>query len=581
MRHSLITLGLLFITTVPDLSAGAIKDNYPEFPRVEDPNSKILIITDEAQLNRENSIVNAIKLYNLLGHFNTTVNIISSDQYTSGEIKKHHVIFYLGNYIHNKPNKELIKDIRGTNRTIVCMKGGIESFLNFKGAENKFGFSVAGYDSSGSFNEVRHENNVFARGKGTIVLIKISNPAKVKVIATTYSKIKSNEVPYIVKSDNLYYIADVPLENITYNDRYLLFADLLHDFTGENHPENHQAIVRIEDVTPLRDPQNLRKIADILFERHIPFVVGVVPFFVDPTEKEYVRLSDRPALVSALKYCVEKGATIAMHGVTHQYKGESCIDFEFWDGSVNKPIADEKPAMVDNKIVNGIDECVKNGIYPLMWETPHYVASSDDYKSFSGYFGSVIERRSFMNNISYGQYFPYIIDKDFYGQKVYPEDLGYVPLLSKDSTELFVNSMINNAKVIHNMRDGIASFFFHTFVNTDYLKEMADKLCQTGFKFIDLRLQANIVKTNSIVILSGNQNYTINLDHAFLSEIYYNKEGAVEKRILSKKLITGAITKKISLNPDEYYIAIPIKKKPDTTTGKNQIIPHPVSQEHS
>jgi hypothetical protein len=141
--------------------------------------------------------------------------------------------------------------------------------------------------------------------------------------------------------------------------------------------------------------------------------------------------------------------------------------------------------------------------------------------------------------------------------------------------------MINNAKEIYTMRDGIASFFFHTFVNTDYLIEMADKISRLGFTFIDLRLQHNIVKDGNVVILTGNQAYTLNLNHDFLYEVYYSKEGIIEKKVLSKKPISGVINKKIILKPDEFYFAEPLKKIPDNTLGKNNKVAGSVSKVHS
>lgn len=207
-----------------------------------------------------------------------------------------------------------------------------------------------------------------------------------------------------------------------------------------------------------------------------------------------------------------------------------------------------------------------------MWETPHYAASIEDYKVFSEYFGSVVERRLLTDDYAYGQYFPYVIQKDIYGQKIYPENLGYVPILGKDSTELFINQMMDNAKAIYNVRDGYASFFFHPFVNTEYLKEIVDKLCNMGFSFTDLRQQPNIVKTKDVVILSGTQTYTMNLDHSFLYEVYYNKDGGIEKKVFSKKQFNGLVSRKINLKPDEFYLAEPmklnIKKEPERIKTK-------------
>jgi len=59
------------------------------------------------------------------------------------------------------------------------------------------------------------------------------------------------------------YIADSPFASATENDRYLLFADMLHDILHEQHEESHSALIRIEDVDPLQSPDQLRDIADI------------------------------------------------------------------------------------------------------------------------------------------------------------------------------------------------------------------------------------------------------------------------------------------------------------------------------
>ena len=65
-------------------------------------------------------------------------------------------------------------------------------------------------------------------------------------------------------------------------------------------------------------------------------------------------LSDKPDFVDAIKYMVKNGGTIVMHGVTHQYKGTTAVDFEFWDESTDKPIKDETAEGDAKKIEMGI-----------------------------------------------------------------------------------------------------------------------------------------------------------------------------------------------------------------------------------
>jgi uncharacterized protein YdaL len=300
--------------------------------------------------------------------------------------------------------------------------------------------------------------------------------------------------------------------------------------------------------------------------------VGIVPFYVNPEEGINVSLSDRPELVKAVRYCIKKGATIVLHGITHQYKGISALDYEFWDGETDKPIANQTPQEISKKIEAGINECTKNSIYPLLWETPHYAASIAAYQTISKYFSTSIERRMVGEDEDDGQFFPFLIAKDIYGQKIFPENLGYLPTFQqRDSFELCINQMIETAKAIYNVRDGYASFYFHTHLSsTDYLRQIVEGISSLGFSFVDLRQETNWVKTKDKIILSGSQSYTMNLDHSFLSEIYYDQHGEIKKYIISNRNFTGNISKRINLKPDEIYIAEPLKNPISVVSDRNK-----------
>ena len=82
-----------------------------------------------------------------------------------------------------------------------------------------------------------------------------------------------------------------------------------------------------------------------------------------------------------------------MHGVTHQYKGVTATDFEFWDASTNRPIKGQTADQIALKLETGIQEFMKNGLYPLIWETPHYTASFLLYQTVAKYFSTAMEQR--------------------------------------------------------------------------------------------------------------------------------------------------------------------------------------------
>jgi Uncharacterized protein conserved in bacteria (DUF2334). len=521
---------------------------------------KVLIITENAKDYNSAGLAEARILENLMGHFQTRVSIVDIANYQPNTINSYDVIFYLGVKREKDQTALFMKDAVNSAKTIVWMNSGLEGGKTSMYLRKKLGFGIDRLDTSGVFTLVRSGNHVFTRTNDAIYMPEILKGKGVVTIATAFSPDTKQQTPYMLRSGKFYYVADIPFVHITDNDRYLLFSDALHDIIGEKHQEEHGALVRIEDVIPTRDPDNLRAMADILYERHVPFLIGLVPFYIDPKDHIRISLSDRPELVEALKYCVSKGGTIVLHGVTHQYKGESAVDYEFWDASTNRPIKEETPEEIEHKIETGIDECAKNGIYPLMWETPHYTASMETYQVVSKYFGSAVERVITTNNNQYGQYFPYVIKSDVYGQKIYPEDLGYLPLIDdRDSTEHYIKYILNRAKTIRSVRDGYASFFFHSFLDPDYLRELVDGIKGLGFTFTDLRKESNWVKSKDMVILSGSQAYTMNVNHSFLEEVYYDKNGNIEKKEFSKGQVNGRVNKHISLKPDEFYLALPLQ----------------------
>ncbi|MCX8010293.1 MAG: DUF2334 domain-containing protein, partial [Ignavibacteria bacterium] len=265
-------------------------------------------------------------------------------------------------------------------------------------------------------------------------------------------------------------------------------------------------------------------------------------------------------MVDALKYMVRNGGTIVMHGITHQYKGVTGADFEFWDENTNSPIKEETIEGISKKIELGIQEFMKNGLYPLVWETPHYTASMKLYETIPKYFSTAMEQRLVIENFDYSQFFPYVINKDLYGQKIFPENLGFVPLdenieVSRDA----VKKIIEGAKVNLNVRDGFASCFFHEFLDISLLKELVEGIKSLGYEYLNVRDMNNWVKTKDRVIISGTCEYNINLDDQYLLEAHFDYNGELIDKKFSDKRIKGNISKLIKLKPGELYKAEPIE----------------------
>ncbi len=525
------------------------------------PLKKILVVFEGSDIPSNYARGHGRQIAELLGHFHTEVTIRAANDYKSGEVNNFDFTFFVGFSKKYNPPDKFLKDIYATSKTVVDMNTGLEYFSKNYDLKKKFGFTFVDFDTLSNFYLVKFKDKTLPKGEPNCNIIKITNPSLCHVVATAVSE-RQREVPYIISANNFWYIADFPLSYATENDRYLLFADMLHDLLGEPHAPSHTALIRIEDVDPLEDPVKLREIADYLYSQQIPFLVAIIPFYVDPAAGLRVSLSEKPEFVDAIHYMMEHGGTVVMHGVTHQYREQTATDFEFWDASINKPIKNDSREYVEKKLTAGIEECLKNGIYPLLWETPHYAASNLDYSVISKFFSSAIEQRLSMEDLDYSQYFPYVIEKDLYGQKIYPENLGFVPMDESAEKETeYVKKLIEYARANLIVRDGYASAFFHPFVKLEFLEQLVTGIQELGYTYADLRNDAHIVQLKNKAIVSGHGTVTLEFQDQYLRESYLNELGQIARREKSVERLNGKFERGITLSPEWIYIAEPTEYK--------------------
>ncbi len=523
-------------------------------------NDRVLIVYEGRDYAGNPAKGDALQLYQLLGHFDLQKTMVDADDYKVGECSKYDYLFFMGFTNDCQPPDKFLDDAYNYKGTLVWLNTGIIALNKRHSLEDRYGFAPVVLDSTTGYETVvaLDKNTKFTKGDHYLTLISITRRSEVEVMANA---IAPHHIvsPYAIHSGNLYYFGDSPFAYMGPTDRYLFFAEKLHDILHQEHAEFHSAIIRIEDVHPLENPNNIRKISDLLYSEGVPFLIAVVPFYIDPTDNERVSLSDKPDMVDALRYAEAHGATIVMHGDTHQYHGITASDFEFWDEAGNRPIKDDNASYVQQKLETGVEELMRNGVYPLAWETPHYGASDIDYGAIAKVFSTAIEQRIVMNDLDYSQFFPYLIKQDMYGQEIIPENLGYVPLGTSKQEEQAVKDIIDGARENLYVRDGYATAFIHPFMPLDLLKEIVDGIRDLGYTYIDLRDSTNSVKLPDRAIVSGGASFTLSIEDQYLKEITLDEHGERVNRDISSSRITGNISRSIELKPGWIYAAEPIE----------------------
>ncbi|MDZ7859372.1 MAG: DUF2334 domain-containing protein [Candidatus Krumholzibacteriota bacterium] len=490
----------------------------------------------------------AIQTGELLRHFKTRVELKPLDSYRKGMAENYDNVFYTGTDGSSVIPHSLIRDIMNRQSTFCWLGFNTDQIFSEPGISERTGFEFI-ESVQDSFVSVDYKGLSLEKKDPWTNVIEITDSLKCMVLATAVNRDQSRRVPYAVRSGRrFWFFADVPSAYAVEGGRFLVFADLLHDILNEDHQPSSLAMVRIEDTHPLSDPGRLKEIADFLHGRGVPFQVAFTPYYINPDENLHVSLSERPEFVSALKYMVRRGGALIMHGVTHQRFRETTTDYEFWDPVNDSPVQGQTSGIMYNRLEKGLKECWLNDLYPLAWETPHYAASQKFYSVVSEVFSLAMERRQAIDKSGTDQYLPYAIMPDRYGQILIPENLGYVPLEKQDAAQI-----LERAGKMEVVRDGVASFFFHSFVEPDVLKKIVKELQKRGSVFAGISSLPISVRTSSGVLVSKGDSVVLRPEYALGRETSLYFPGILKSRREINAVPGEKILKEISLTPEEMY----------------------------
>jgi uncharacterized protein YdaL len=528
---------LLVIVALALLGAGPARAGTPRAtPRRT--GKQALILYDGTSSNDREGVIGAAHIANLLGHFEFTGTQEAVEAYRPGEMARYDAVFVVVGGEERPLPAVVLKDAKAQRGTLIWLGYKLDRLFPADEAEKR-GVKVEGYLRESRFRKVKYKDVMLGKGTGDLARITIVDPARVQVMATAVDA-DGNEVPYAIHAGSIWAVGDQPFAYVDEQDRYIAFCDLLHDMLGVPHAVEHRAMVRLEDVTPEDDPALIRRAVDIFVSEGVPFQVGVVPIYRDPASSGEIQLSDRPEMVAAVEYAVRHGGSIVMHGVTHQYTGITPDDYEFWDAERNLKRTDDSKELVRNKLETGLDECFRNDLYPLAWETPHYAASTLDYGEIARVFSTINERPLTIEQQGTQQFFPYPT-RDVRGTLIVPENLGYIPLEKQDASMILAAARAELA-----VRDSVASMYVHDFVNPQAIRDAIVGVKALGYTFVSLRdfpcrvnTGGRLVETHGAAEAPGG---SLTLQQEYLRQFILTADGSHEQESYSSTRLSGTQT---------------------------------------
>jgi uncharacterized protein YdaL len=454
---------------------------------------------------------------NLVSHFNAwTAHPVG--QYTAGEINSYNAVVYVGSTYDEPVPVAFLDDVTASTKPVVWM---YDNIWQLTARDTTFtatrGYTWKGFDTA-AVAKVNYKGTALTRdtiNQSGIMDYAVSDATKATTLATAVRP-DGTTFPWAVRSGNLTYVGEIPFAYVNHDDRYLAFADLLYDALAPKATARHRALVRVEDVGPDADPAELRAVTDYLYSKKIPFSVAVYPRYRDPKgvqnngKAQDYTLASKPKVVAELKYMQSHGGTLIMHGYTHQYNavanpydGVSANDFEFYRAHVDAsnnviydgPVVEDSTAYVNGRVMAaGVTFAMAGLSVPSTFEFPHYAGSATDYAAINSIFGKRYDRGLYYPGLlsgtkadftrMSGQFFPYAV-RDIYGSNVVPENIGNIEPEPFNNHPARVSAdLITSAKNNLAIRDGMASFFYHPYLGTSYLKQTVEGIQGLGYTFV-------------------------------------------------------------------------------------------------
>jgi uncharacterized protein YdaL len=450
----------------------------------------------------DENVILANMMLNLAGHFDEPLDTVPVNDYRAEDMAAFDYVFYLGTHYHELP-AAFLDDVMAGDRPVFWMAGNAEQLFARPGAVEQFGFNVADYNDGSGCNRIDYKSRRMER-QGDLGFYETEVVGAPHIWATVSPAAQpAHTFPYCLSRASLFYLADVPFYYQYYDDRYLVLADLLHEFYETGVRPRKWALLRFEDLAPgVADVAVLRPLGEQLLAAGVRFSFSVTPIYMDPLglyhpPNTVFRFEDDPEFVTLVNEWIAAGHTLNMHGVTHQRGNTiSLYGYEFVLDDGMTPLACDSASWARWHVQQGLNEFRKQGWAPLVWETPHYAASHGDYHVFGESFAYYYDRpfvfplppdaapvfETALRPAS--QVIPYYVAHSALGMGLIPETLNYIDAATPGQSPA---EILDKAQRLTIVRDGVASFFYHAgYIPADQLREVVDGLLERDYTFVGL-----------------------------------------------------------------------------------------------
>lgn len=475
-RTAILLLALL------GLMAATGTSSYAATGLAGGPEPRVLIV----YTTKDGAKTDEVRMLDLvLGHFSTQLSYVTDEALARRDLNgKTHLVYYGG----------ITKELPSSTRE---MLQGFEGDMIVLGKNvEQLGDRYAFLQQNGqvSIQMVSKPQGIDPMPLEDSLLVEHVSLSQGEVLLEAWKGVYS--YPLMVQHDQAAYFSSA---NFT-SPLSIFVAEALHEVFRQPHHEGRQALLRLEDVHPFSNPQLVWEAGSYLADKGIPYVIALIPVYVNSETKEIVHLKEKPEMVKVLRELQNRGASIVLHGYMHHYRNsETGEGSEFWDIENNTFISkapdDETPLKkrhewasqadyeayqqslkqyeenyIQTRMESGIKELTELGLVPVAFEAPHYTMSQKGYEVMARHFSFVLGQIQFSDNDWRRMGGPPFVSKPafLHGMTLLPETVGYYDPASRTPLQ----DIKEKAEQVSFVRDGVIGMFFHPYLGVEPLKEM-------------------------------------------------------------------------------------------------------------
>lgn len=523
---------ILFILILPGFTYG--KSNTTKM--------NILVINSSDSLLNQSD---ARELEILLTHFSKNVELKHISEMLHVNLQEFTHIFYYGQH-KKKMEKEIVEKIDNFTGDVIFIGENSNQFTSYSNIE--IGNYVSINNISANFSPESFSLRI------PIQVKQIKSEEENTILIHGYQENK--KIPLLLQvSENRYYLTTTKDGRIGSKELLQYFTEALHNILPNNHGQEHETSIIIDNVHPMSDVKQLKEIGKYLNEKNIPFILAVTPIFITPENNEWVSFSKNNEVLKELHDLQETGGTIIANGYTNQLWG-NYQNYEFWDNKhdqfitawneddavkilkqenfANKQSFDEylktykeiEADYIHHQIELSIHDLVEHELYPLAFKVPQNKISQQGYQIIAKHFTTLIgqiqlsdENSNLLSRVTVKSVNPNLEQMELLN---YPLTVNNVDFTSLTS----MNEIERELKELFIVKDSNLGILYPSYLGIDPLKELVIQIeGKEKIKWFNLKETQQEIKTNQITIKSNE-----------LGEIQFNdNRGIVEKFIDSRR----------------------------------------------